>query len=282
LPGQATSRKRSPSRFKEANVKPNLFVVALHLFFVSPTLVDASQESTPVEMQVKQIVLDPASNAPVVILESMQERKVLPIWIGPAEATSIAQELEQIQSPRPNSHDLIRNILKGLGATLSKITINDLRNNTYYATITLKMRNQEFQIDSRPSDAIAVALRMKAAIFATAQVLAKARPLPSSPGQREDLKESMGIHLQDLTPELAGLLDSPAIQGVLVADVDLASPAMEAGLSRGDVIVKVNDKLVQKASQVEAALKSAKKPARVKLEILRKGKPTSLVLEPRS
>ena len=263
-------------------MKPNLFVVALPLLFVSPTLLHAAQESALVEMQVKQVVLDPASSAPVVILESMQERKLLPIWIGPAEATSIAQELEQIQSPRPNTHDLIRNMLKGLGATLNRITINDLRNNTYYATITLKMRNQEFEIDSRPSDAIAVALRMKAAIFATAQVLAKARPLPSSPRPREDLKESMGIHLQDLTPELASLLDSPGTQGVLVADVDLASPAMEAGILRGDVIVKVNDKPVQKASQVEAMLKSAKKSPRVKLEILRKGKPTSLELAPRS
>jgi bifunctional DNase/RNase len=281
LPGQATSRKRSRSLLKEANVKPNLFVVA-HLFCVCPFLLHASQESTPVEMQVRQVVLDPASNTPVVILESVPERKLLPIWVGAAEATSIAQELEQVQSPRPNSHDLIRNILKGLGATLTRITISDLRNNTYYATITLRMRNQELQIDSRPSDAIAVALRMKAAIFATAQVLTKARPLPSSPGQKDDLKESMGVQLQDLTPELASLLESPGIQGVLVADVDLASPAMEAGLSRGDVIVKVNDKPVQKASQVEAALKSAKKPARVKIEILRKGKPASLLLDPRS
>lgn len=263
-------------------MKPNLFVVTLPLLFVAPTLLHASQEGTPVEMQVKQVVLDPATNTPVVILASLQERKILPIWIGAAEATSIAQELEQVQSPRPNTHDLIGNILKGLGATLSRITISDLRNNTYYATITLKMRNQEFQIDSRPSDAIAVALRMKAAIFVTAQVLAKARPLPSSPGQREDLKGSMGIQLQDLTPELASLLDSPGTQGVLVTDVDLASPAMDAGLSRGDVIVKINDNPVQKASQVEAVLKSAKKPARVKLEILRKGKPASLMLDPRS
>lgn len=263
-------------------MKPYALVVVLPLLYFHPTWVRASQENSPVEMQVKQVLLDPTNNAPVVILENTQEKKILPIWIGAAEATSIAQELEQVQSPRPNSHDLIRNILKGLGATLNRITINDLRNNTYYATITLKMRNQEFQIDSRPSDAIAVALRMKAAIFATPQVLAKARPLPSSPGPREDLKESMGIHLQDLTPELAGLLESPGIQGVLVADVDLASPATEAGLSRGDVIVKVNDKAVQKAAQVEAALKSAKKPARVKLEILRKGKPTSLLLDPRS
>jgi serine protease DegQ len=92
----------------------------------------------------------------------------------------------------------------------------------------------------------------------------------------------MGIHLQDLTAELASLLDTPGAQGVLVADVDLGSPAMEAGLARGDVIVKVNDKAVTKASQVESTLKSTKKPARVKLEVLRKGKPTSVVLDLKS
>ncbi|HWP59057.1 MAG TPA: bifunctional nuclease domain-containing protein [Candidatus Acidoferrales bacterium] len=257
-------------------MKPYIWVFALHIA-AFPALV-VGQES-PVEMRVRQVLLDPSSNAPVVILESVQDKRFLPIWIGPAEASSIAQELEQVASPRPNTHDLIRNILKGLNATLHKVTINDLRNNTYYATITLRMRNQEFQIDSRPSDAIAVALRMKAAIFATPQVLAKARPLPAAPGSREDLKESMGIHLQDLTPELASLLDTPGTEGVLVADVELGSPAMQAGVSRGDVILKIDEKPVQKAAQVESALRNAKRPARVKLEILRKGKPLALMLE---
>jgi bifunctional DNase/RNase len=263
-------------------VKRYVVVILLQSLGLFPGVFWAG-EHDPVKMQVKRLLLDPMSNAPVVILESIPDKKILPIWIGPAEATSIAQELEQVRSPRPNSHDLIQNILQGLGATLNRITISDLRNNTYYATLTLKMRNQDVQIDSRPSDAIAVALRMKASIFATPQVLAKASLLPSPPEQqREGLKETMGIHFQDLTPELAGLFETPGTQGVLVADIDLGSPALQAGLARGDVVVRVNDKSVQKASQADSALKSVKKPARVKLDILRKGKPTSVILELRS
>ena len=106
-----------------------------------------------------------------------------------------------------------------------------------------------------------------------------AQPLPALSGPGDSLKETMGIQLQDLTPELASLLGSPGTQGVLVADVVLGSPAMAAGLARGDVIVKVNDVAVQKSSQVESALKKIKKPARVKLDILRKAMPTSLVVD---
>lgn len=255
------------------------FAVIFPLLGLFPAPLIGAQENGPVEMQVKRVLLDPVSNAPVVILESVPEKKILPIWIGPAEATSIAQELEQVGSPRPNTHDLIRNILKGVGATLTRITINDLRQGTYYATITLRMGTQDFQIDSRPSDAIAVALRMKSSVFATPQVLAKAQPLPALSGPSELLKETIGIQLQDLTPELASLLGTPGTQGVVVADVALGSPAMAAGLARGDVIVKVNDVAVQKSSQVEAELKKIKKPARVKLDILRKSAATSVVVD---
>ena len=260
-------------------MKPYTFAVILLLSALFPAALKGASGNGPVEMQIKRVLLDPMSNAPVVILESVAEKKILPIWIGPAEATSIAQELEQVGSPRPNTHDLIRNILKSVGATVVRITITDLRQGTYYATITLRMGTQDLQIDSRPSDAIAVALRTKSAVFATPEVLSKAQPLPALSGPSESLRETIGIQLQDLTPELASLLGSPGTQGVLVADVVLGSPAMAAGLSRGDVIVKVNDTAVQKSSQVESALKKIKKPARVKLDILRKAVPTSLVVD---
>jgi bifunctional DNase/RNase len=258
-------------------VKKSYLGVAFALILVFPLRL-AAQEAT-VEMQVKRIVLDPLSSSPVVILESLQDRKLLPIWIGNAEATSIAMHLERVASPRPNTHDLIRNILQGLGASLHRIVITDLRNNTYYATLTLKLKHQELQIDSRPSDAIALALRMKAAIFVTAEVLAKARPIPAPSMQKDMLRESLGIHLQELTPEIAGLLEIQGTQGVLVADVELGGPAMNAGLQRGDVVVKVNEKVIHKLAQVEAAVKSSKRPSRLRLEVLRKGKPLMIEVD---
>lgn len=259
-------------------MKRNLIALILSVFSLIPPYLEAS-EATPVEMQVKTVTLDSTSQTPVVILESPQENKLLPIWIGNNEAASIAMELEHVVTPRPLTHDLIRNILQGLGATLHRITITDLRDSTYYATITLKLKGQEVQIDSRPSDAIAVALKMKAPIFASTQVLAKARPLPSPSKQREGMRKSLGIQVQDLTPELASLFDLQVTQGVLVADVELGSAASDAGLIRGDIILKVNDKAVQKAANLEAILKGVKKPAQLKLEVLRKGKPTTVVVD---
>lgn len=258
--------------------------ILLVVFFVLcsfPLYLDASQENAEVEMKVKKVMLDPSIKTPtaVVILESTKDKRLFPIWIGSEEATSIAIELENVSVPRPLTHDLIRNILQSLGATLHHITITDLRNSTYYAIISLRLKGQEFQVDSRPSDAIAVALRMKAPIYASSQVLAKAKPLPSPEKPREDFRKILGIHVQDLSPQLASLFDPQVKQGVLVADVELGSAASEAGIQRGDIILKVNDRTVQRVSDLESFFKATKKPTQVKMEVLRKGKSATMVLD---
>ncbi|MBI4489214.1 MAG: bifunctional nuclease family protein [Deltaproteobacteria bacterium] len=262
-------------------MRRNILLVVLSVLCSYPLWLEASQEGTVVEMKVKRVMLDPSTKTPtaVVILESTKEKKLIPIWIGNEEATSIAIQLENVAIPRPNSHDLIRNILQGVGVALHRITITDIRNNTYYAVITLKLKGQEFQIDSRPSDAIAVALRMKAPIYATAQVVAKARELPGSAMPREDLRKILGIHVQDLTSDLASLFDLTVKQGVLVADIELGSAASEAGIQRGDLILKVNDRSVQKVADLESFFRSVKKPVQVKMEVLRKGKTATVVFD---
>ncbi|OGQ83630.1 MAG: hypothetical protein A3F90_16295 [Deltaproteobacteria bacterium RIFCSPLOWO2_12_FULL_60_19] len=238
--------------------------------------VSAAQEEPVVEMKVRRVVLDPYSKTPVVILESADKKEPLPIWIGGEEATSIALELEKVAAPRPNTHDLIRNILNGVGAAVQRITITDLRNNVYYASIALRLRGQDYQIDSRPSDAIAVALRMKAPIYATTKVLAKAQPLPVK--EKQDRLRKLGIQAQDLTAELASLLDLTAKSGVLVADVEMGSPAAEAGVQRGDIILKANNEPLQKAAELEAFLEGDSKASPLKIELLRKGKTVALEL----
>ena len=111
------------------------FSVVLSLPFVSSPF--ASGENDTVKVRVRKLVLDPSSKTPVVILESIDAKKFIPIWIGKAEATSIAMEIEHVQIPRPNTHDLIRNILEGLGAELHRITITDLKNSTVNSVIFL-------------------------------------------------------------------------------------------------------------------------------------------------
>ena len=242
----------------------------------------AADASPLVETKIKTLLLDPATQSPVVVLETVTDQKLLPIWISVVEARAIATELEHVTLPRPLTHDLIRNILQGMGAILQRAVLTDLRDDTYYALLFLKLNGREFQIDSRPSDAIAVALRMKAPIFATAQLLAKSSTLPTMPGRAERTQKRLGIQAQDLTAELASLLDSQQQSGVLVTDVALGSLAMQAGLQRGDIIIKANERSVSSAKALETFVNAMKAPAQIKFEVIKKGKPTTIVIDLRS
>jgi uncharacterized protein len=250
----------------------------LSLLLLCASDLSAAQESGSVETKVKTLMLDPNSQTPVVVLESVVDKKLLPIWIDIPEARAIALELEHVTTPRPLTHDLIRNILQGLGATLHRVTITDIRNNTYFAMLTVRHRGQESQIDSRPSDAIAVALRMKAPIYASAQVFARSKQLP--PDLRaERLWKKLGLQGQDLTAELAGLLDIQVQRGILIADVAPGNPAANAGIQRGDIITKANDKTIQSVNDLDTFLQNAKPSEPIKLEVIKKGKPTTIVID---
>ena len=127
------------------------------------------------ERNVKGLVLDPLSNMPMIFLRVAEEKRSLPIWVGLFEANAIALELEKISTPRPMTHDLIKNILEALDARVQKVVVNDLRDNTFYAVLYLRLGNADITVDSRPSDAIALALRVGAPIFVEEDVVDKAR-----------------------------------------------------------------------------------------------------------
>jgi hypothetical protein len=123
-----------------------------------------------IEMKVANIVFDPESNTPIVVLKS--NRKSLPIGIGVSEASSIALKLEGIASPRPLTHDLMKTIIEKLGAKTAGIYINELKGNTFYAKLSLKIARKKLDIDCRPSDAIALALRTGSPIFVDEKIIA--------------------------------------------------------------------------------------------------------------
>ena len=129
-----------------------------------------------VSVQVERVTLDPLANTPVIILEESEGTRRLPIWIGMAEARSIAQRLEEVQSPRPNSHDLARRLVEGLDGRVERVTVTALRDGTYYAVITLQRGGSSIEIDSRPSDAIALALRMDAPVFVREPLFEQSKP----------------------------------------------------------------------------------------------------------
>jgi uncharacterized protein len=244
----------------------------LSLIVAPAGVLHAAQEITSVETKVKTVTLDPNSQSPVVILETITDNKLLPIWIGVIEARAIILELEHVVAPRPLTHHLLGNVLQKLGATLHRATITELKNDTYFAVLSLGFKGQELEIDSRPSDAIALALRMKAPIYASIDVLAKAKSLPAPGGQKTQAQKTLGLQAQDLTPELAVLLDTGEQRGVLVADVALGSLAMVAGLEPGDVLTKANDQVIESTKDLETFLETIKPPAQIKFEAIKKGK----------
>ncbi len=124
-----------------------------------------------IEVEVYQILLDESVKAPVVILKEKNGERILPIWIGQAEAVSIAYALEEIATERPLTHDLIKLIIDGFGAKLEKVVINDLRDNTYFARLIFKLDSSLISIDARPSDSIAIALRTNSPIFVARSVM---------------------------------------------------------------------------------------------------------------
>lgn len=128
-------------------------------------------------MKVSGIALDPFTNTPIVILKDTVNEKTLPIWIGFMEASSIAMELEKTPRIRPITHDLVKNLLEKLKFVVTKIEVTDLRDDTFYARIYLKRDKEEYSLDSRPSDAIAIALRTDSPIYVNEEVIEKSKKI---------------------------------------------------------------------------------------------------------
>ncbi|MGH7886158.1 MAG: bifunctional nuclease family protein [Thermodesulfobacteriota bacterium] len=127
------------------------------------------------EMRVSGIALDPFTNTPIVILKDNSGDNILPIWVGYSEASSIAMELEKTPRVRPITHDLMKSVLDMVNCTISKIEVTELKDNTFYSLMYILKDGKEIVIDSRPSDAIAIALRMGSPIFVNEQVIASAQ-----------------------------------------------------------------------------------------------------------
>ena len=138
-----------------------------------------------VKMEIKGLLMDPVSNMPVVILRDLEKGLFLPIWVGIFEANAIALEMEKVATPRPMTHDLLKNLLTELDTRVERVVINDLRENTFFARIHLTRGDSSLSVDSRPSDAIALALRARAEIFVEEMVLEKSRNLRAE-GSEQD------------------------------------------------------------------------------------------------
>ncbi|MFQ5740826.1 MAG: bifunctional nuclease family protein [Acidobacteriota bacterium] len=154
------------------------------------------------EFRIKGLMMDPITNSPIIILQDVEKSTLLPIWVGIPEANAIALQIERIDTPRPMTHDLLRNVLMHLNAEVEKIVVTELKDNTFYALIHLQLHGGEVTIDSRPSDAIALALRTDSPIFVTDQVIDSSQniTLKKDNLDPEDVKK----WLENLNPEDLG------------------------------------------------------------------------------
>jgi bifunctional DNase/RNase len=162
-----------------------------------------------IEMTVDSVRISVVDYQRVVVLKEKSAERYLLIWVGSSEAGSIAMALQGITPPRPLSHDLMLSLMKELRLTVDQVLINDLLDDTFYAQITLKSEDGTFQLDSRPSDAIALALRVKAPIFAAPAVLDKAGVVPQTGEDGKPDEESLSIFRDFInTLDLTGLTDT--------------------------------------------------------------------------
>jgi bifunctional DNase/RNase len=154
-------------------------------------------------MAISGLTVDPITNSPIVILKEIDGDKALPIWIGILEASAIASELEGIKFSRPMTHDLLKNMMEMVDIEVKKIEVCDLKNNTYYALIHIKQGDREMSIDARPSDALALSLRIKAPIFVAEEVIAKSSEidLKAVPQDKTDKGKKWQEILEGLNPE---------------------------------------------------------------------------------
>jgi bifunctional DNase/RNase len=155
-----------------------------------------------VEMQIKGLMMDPVTNVPIVILRDQDGARVLPIWVGPAEASAIALQIENVAPPRPLTHDLLHDVTTALGVTVKRVIIHELKGSTFYAFLELTHGPDVILVDARPSDALALALRARAPIFVRTEVLDQSRSMEVATDQAD--QDRLQRWLESLDPDDMG------------------------------------------------------------------------------
>jgi uncharacterized protein len=230
-----------------------------------------------VEVRVRGVTVDPQGASPIVLLQELRGDRLMPIWVGLSEARAIAMELEKVVPPRPMTHDLLKNILEGVKARVTSVVITALKENTFYAQIAVAAGTTNVPIDARPSDAIALALRVNAPIFVAKAVFDSAPPidLRQEGATPATVLKHEGLTLQNLTAPLAAHFHLATPEGVLVSDVETGSHAERDGLRRGDVIVAANQAKIADLRAFESTLKQG---GDIALQVVRQDKRMTLLL----
>jgi hypothetical protein len=251
-------------------VVPILALMVLFLAYIGSGR-KAALPADMVRVELTDIGMDPTSGSPVIILTDQEHGRVLPIFIGISEASAISKGMESEPGRRPLTHDLLVNMMALLEAELRRVEITSLKENIFYADLVLGLKEREVRADSRPSDAIAIAVRLNVPIYVSREVLETSSSEELTEWwQREGATSNLGLELQVLTEELARAFGSDRKTGVLVSSVREGGVAAESGLERGDIIFRIDDEEVNDPVQVAEVL-TGKAGRDVRMLVLRRG-----------
>lgn len=247
------------------------------LLLGSFVLICFSREKPPafVPMEIKGVSIDPVGQSPVVILVDKEETRMLPIWIGLLEANAIDKEINAVPSARPLTHDLLHSILSKMHIEVKEVRIVELKENIYYARIFLRSDKETLEVDARPSDAIALALKSKAPVLVASKILAE-QGVPLA--KKEARGERFGIRVQELTPDLASHFEFKEGGGVLVSEVLPATLADSAGMKAGDIITKIDSHSIGTVAEFEKFFDELPSGTTARIQVFRDGKTREITL----
>jgi uncharacterized protein len=221
-------------------------------------------------VEVSTVGMDVLSGSPVVLLRQPDSGEVVPIWVGIAEAQAILRALHGIDVPRPMTHDLMGSLLSHLEVTVVAVVVHDLRDNTYYSRVQIKRADQEktIDVDSRPSDAIALALRTKSPVRVARKLFIDIPGFEFMPPEgTQQVVRMFGVTVVSPSPELRMRFDLPERPGVVVRDVSVMAEGY--GLEAGDLVVEVNDVKVSTPMEFFDAVMESPRGEPVRLRVLR-------------
>lgn len=231
-----------------------------------------------VEVELAALGVSPVTGTPVVLLRDLESGDVVPIFIGVAEARAILLAMHGEEPPRPMTHDLIGNLLSAVGATLERVMIDDLANDTYFGMLELKLKGHDelVRVDTRPSDGLALAVRTGATILVAPKILIATRDLKYEGLDSDQVVTALGITVVEVTDELRSAHHLPKRRGVLVHRV--TGRAARAGLNPGSLILKVNNKVPESPMAFLELVRQTPEGQRVRIHYWQDGEEKELSL----
>ena len=240
-----------------------------------------SSDSDLLAVDVRGVVVDPESQSPVLFLVDPESEKGLPVWIGLGEARAISLGLKNVTTPRPLTHDLMKSMLDLLHARVERVVISDLKENTYYATLNLRAGRKTWEVDSRPSDAVAMALKFGAPLFLSRALVQKGVLVDLRSSSAQLPAERMyGFVTKELSPDVARYFGFGKETGAIVTEITRDGPAERAGLQKGDILVRMDRRSVEKLEDVQRTLGKKDPSDATRIDVYRNGKVVSLEIRP--